>query len=95
MKIVNNLSIQKSLKMYSNQVRTKETKSASKLSKKDELMLSEEGKDVQLALKAAAKSEGYRAEKVRELKERIQSGNYELNMEKVAQKMIDDANIYD
>ncbi len=57
-------------------------------SKKDVISISGEGKDYQTALKALKNVPDVRAEKVKELYEKYQSGNYDVKGKDIADKML-------
>lgn len=87
MKIINN-NIQKVLKIYNNQNSKKEIKSAARLGKRDELKLSDEAREFQIALKALENTPDVREEKIEEIRQQIQSGTYEIDSKKIAEKML-------
>ncbi len=92
MKISNN-KIQKVLQMYSKQqVNTKNDK-ASKIGKRDELKLSTEAKDFQIAMEAIKKVPDIRRDKVDAIKSQVESGTYEVGSGKIVEKIFQDINI--
>lgn len=93
MKIFNN-NIQKVLNAYNKNTNTKKVKESNRLSKKDEFSISKEAKEIQRAMKAAKNSPDIRKEKIQEIRERINSGNYNVDAKKIAEKMIDEANMF-
>lgn len=54
----------------------------------DQVALSQQAKDLQLARKALAEVPAVRQEKVQELKARIASGEYDIDTQEVARKLI-------
>ncbi len=58
-------------------------------SQQDKISLSQEGKLLQEAQKAAADSPDVRQEKIENLKAEIQKGNYQLDSTKIAQKLVE------
>ena len=55
----------------------------------DSLEISEFGKDYQIAKKVAAESPDVRADKVKDIMERMKAGTYNVSIEDVAAKMAD------
>ncbi len=55
----------------------------------DSLEISEFGKDYQIAKKAAAEAPDVRADKVKDIMERMKAGTYNVSIEDVAAKMAD------
>lgn len=79
--------------MYSNQqIDTKNNKS-SKLGKRDELKLSNEAKDFQIAMEAIKKVPDIRKDKVDAIKSQINSGTYHVDSGKIVEKIFQDINI--
>lgn len=68
---------------------TTKTRKTDKASKQDELELSSTGLDYQVAKKAIQNSSDVRQEKVDDLKQRIDSGEYDVSNEDFAQLLID------
>ncbi|MBS4538150.1 flagellar biosynthesis anti-sigma factor FlgM [Clostridium sp. D2Q-11] len=91
MKIFNNNNIKNIMKAYDNKDK-KEVSENSRLKKKDEFTISDEAKDIQKALKVAKDSPDIREEKIREIKMKVDSGNYSIDPKKVAEKIIEDIN---
>lgn len=56
---------------------------------KDQVEISSLGKDYQVAKKAVANEPDIRADKVKDIKERIASGTYNVNMEEVAEHILE------
>lgn len=56
--------------------------------KKDVISISEQGKDFQSALKAAREAPDIRADKVDDIKQRMQTDTYEVSGKDVADKVI-------
>ena len=67
----------------------KSTKSVKGSSFSDKLEISQTGKDYQIAKSALKSVPDVREERVREIKERIASGTYNVNAEEVADKLIE------
>ncbi|HCR41447.1 MAG TPA: flagellar biosynthesis anti-sigma factor FlgM [Lachnospiraceae bacterium] len=67
----------------------KSTKSVKGSSFSDKLEISQTGKDYQIAKNALKSVPDVREERVREIKERIASGTYNVNAEEVADKLIE------
>ena len=59
------------------------------VNKKDRVEISQLGKDFQIAKQVVAQAPDIRQEKVNELKERMASGNYNVSLEEVADKMVE------
>ncbi len=58
---------------------------------RDELVLSDRAREIQLAMRTAKASPDIREERVRAIKEQIQSGTYSVPAEDVARMMLDRA----
>ncbi|MDF2802413.1 MAG: anti-sigma-28 factor, FlgM [Anaerocolumna sp.] len=58
------------------------------VSAKDQVEISSMGNDYQIAKKAVSESPDIRADKVQDIKERIASGTYNVNMEEVADNIL-------
>ncbi len=69
---------------YNNQLQKHDSK-VSQHKQQDQLEISSEAKELQESEKLHPKREAY----LQQLKKDIQTGNYEINYEKTAQKMID------
>lgn len=68
---------------------TKKIAGASKINNKDRVEISQVGKDFQVAKKAVAQVPDIREDKVKELKQSIASGNYNVSGEELADKMVE------
>ncbi|MFV0341929.1 MAG: flagellar biosynthesis anti-sigma factor FlgM [Anaerocolumna sp.] len=55
---------------------------------KDQVEISSVGKDYQIAKNAVAKTPDIRTDKVQDIKKRITSGTYNVNMEEVADQIL-------
>lgn len=55
----------------------------------DQFEISRTAKDYQIAKQAVASSPSVRADKVNEIKRRMESGEYNISMEEVANKMVE------
>lgn len=64
-----------------------------KANEKDSLNISETAKDFQFAMNEIKKLPDIRTEKVDKIKQQIKSGTYEINAEKIAEKIYQSANI--
>lgn len=72
---------------------TNDTRKVSKLqngNKKDSVEISQMGKDFQIAKHAVSSAPDIRQDKVDEIKKKLASGNYEISLEELADKMIND-----
>jgi negative regulator of flagellin synthesis FlgM len=65
------------------------TESAKKSGRSDQLEISQTGKDYQTVKQAVANAEGVRMDKVEEIKKRLASGTYDVSMNEVADKLLD------
>lgn len=70
-----------------NNMRTVE--STKKSGKSDQLEISQTGKDYQTVKQAVASAEEVRMDKVEEIKKRLASGTYDVSMNEVADKLLD------
>lgn len=92
MKINNIGNIQGMMNTYKNQgVKAVETKNTGRMGMKDELKISSEAQDFQTVLNAAKKVGDIRQDKVNEIKERVDSGRYKVDAQKIAEKMLSSA----
>jgi negative regulator of flagellin synthesis FlgM len=72
---------------------TNDTRKVSKSqngNKKDSVEISQMGKDFQIAKQAVSSTPDIRQDKVDEIKKKLESGNYEISLEELADKMIND-----
>lgn len=60
--------------------------------KEDQINISQKSKEVQFAFSKIKDVEEIRTEKVEKIKEQIKTGTYEINGQKIAEKMIKDTN---
>lgn len=90
MKIFNN-NINKIQSAY-NKNKTNIDKS-SKVDKKDQFIISEQGKMIQKAVKMAKDSPDIRKEKIEKIKTQMKNGNYNIDSKLVAQKILEDINM--
>lgn len=58
--------------------------------KKDSVEISQVGKDFHIAKQAVSAAPDIRQDKVEEIKQKLASGNYEISLEDLADKMIND-----
>ncbi|EOC99396.1 flagellar biosynthesis anti-sigma factor FlgM [Caldisalinibacter kiritimatiensis] len=93
MKITNG-NIEKALQVYRKQSSNdKKVSAAKKASKRDELNISNQGKDFQVAMKALKNTPDIRKEKVAEIKRQISTGTYNIDSGKIVEKILEDINI--
>jgi negative regulator of flagellin synthesis FlgM len=78
------------LEVY-NTNRIQKTEKTNKTMGKDVFALSKEGKDFQIALSALSKVPDIRQEKVQEITQRLQSGNYNVSAQELADKIVESA----
>lgn len=88
MKIFNNPNISQIMKLYNKSVKPIE-KYGKVTAAKDQLEISEKAKDFQVAMKAFKKLPEVRQEKVKELKEKIETNNYNVSGKEIADKIIE------
>lgn len=90
MKITNS-NIQKALGAYKKQEvkenNSKKTES-SRLKRKDEFEISNEGKEFQAIMKNLKNTPDVRQQKIDELKAKINSGSYKIDSDEIAKKML-------
>ena len=67
---------------------TKNTSAAARKSKRDEVTLSPEARQLQRILKEVHKADDVRSELVQRLKNEIASGTYKIDAEKLADKLL-------
>lgn len=91
---INNDGINKMLNIYKNQEKVSQTDKLGKMRKADQLNISSDARDFQLAMKAVKDNPDIREEKVLEIKRQIESGTYQVDTKKIAGKMVQDANIF-
>jgi negative regulator of flagellin synthesis FlgM len=70
---------------------TKSTTKAKSSSFSDQLEISQTGKDYQIAKQIVAKTPDIRESKVNDIKERIAAGTYQVSIEDVANKLVEQA----
>lgn len=88
----NNGNIDKIIQAYRKQEVSKENTKSSRISRNDELSLSDVAKDYQLAMNAIKKVPDIRKEKVEAIKEQIRTGTYVIDAGKIAEKILEDVN---
>ncbi len=76
--------------VYNKNQGVKKTKTEKKPSGSDEVKLSDKAIDFQHALRAFKEIEEFRTEKADLLKDQVQSGNYNVDGERLADKMLAD-----
>lgn len=75
-----------------NSEKTKSINQTAKVSKNDQLVISQSGLDYQIAKKAVAESADVREDLVNKLKTKIQSGDYQVSADDFANKVIESYN---
>lgn len=93
MKIHNN-NINKALNVYNNQITANKTSKSERGKRPDQLNISSEARDFQIAMEQVKKQPEVRIEKVEALKKQIEAGTYNVDPRQIAEKMMRDANIY-
>ncbi|KNF09660.1 negative regulator of flagellin synthesis, anti-sigma-28 factor FlgM [Gottschalkia purinilytica] len=92
MKIFND-RISKILEVYNGQQHIKNVNKNQAPKRRDELNLSSHAKEYQVAMNALKDVPDIRKEKVEEIKKQIQMGTYEIDSDKIVEKMFDTINI--
>lgn len=77
-----------------NSAKTSKVKGAQVSGKRDEVQISQAGRDYQVAKQAVAESSDIREDKVAQLKAQIESGNYKVEAGDFAAKLIEKYNAY-
>lgn len=77
-----------------NSAKTSKVKGAQVSGKRDEVQISQAGRDYQVAKQAVAESSDIREDKVAQLKAEIESGNYKVEAGDFAAKLIEKYNAY-
>lgn len=77
----------KVMQLYQTNNKTKTTK-VNETKSTDKVEISRTGKDYQVAKKAIANVPDVRMDKVNDIKKRMESGTYNINMEEVADKLL-------
>ncbi len=94
MRIDKNLNVQRAMKLYDNKNSKKwEAKKSSKESG-DKLELSSKAQEFKVAMGKLKELDEVREHKVKEIKSRIDSGNYNVSSEDLAKKIVDQALSY-
>ncbi len=96
---ISNNQMNKILSLYAQQSKATAAKgkttdpsaTAKPAAQRDELVLSDRAREIQLAMKAAKAAPDIREERVQALKEQIQSGTYSVPAEDVARMMLNRA----
>lgn len=76
------------MKVYNNMSSNKVNANKNKL-EKDNINLSERAKDYQFAMEKIKEVPDIRIDKVKDLKEKVQSGNYNVEGKKIVEKMFE------
>lgn len=82
----------KVMQLYQSNNKTNTTK-VNETKSSDKVEISSTGRDYQVAKKAIANVPDIRMDKVNDIKKRMESGTYNINMEEVADKLLE--NYYD
>lgn len=77
------------MQAYRKQEISKESSKANKVSKNDQLSLSDTAKDYQIAMNAIKNVPDIRKEKVEAIKEQIRTGTYVIDAGKIAEKILE------
>lgn len=93
MKINNGNNLNNIMKIYSKSQDLGQNKKIEKKGTKDQLQISPEAKEFQFALDKFKEVDDIRLEKVEAIKKRVQAGTYKVDTKKIAEKMIQDANL--
>lgn len=91
---IQNDAINKMLNIYNKQAKVEKTKEAKKAGKSDQLNISSSAREFQVAMEEVKKQTEIREQKVAEIKRQIESGTYKVDAKKIADKMMQDANVY-
>ncbi|AFS77319.1 negative regulator of flagellin synthesis, anti-sigma-28 factor FlgM [Gottschalkia acidurici 9a] len=92
MKIFGN-RIENILNIYRNNGNTKKVNKAQQSKKPDQVNISNMARDCQFAKNEVKKLPDIRTEKVEEIKRQIQTGTYEINADKIAEKIVESSKI--
>ena len=92
MKIFGN-RIENILNIYRKSGNTKKVNKTQQTKKPDQVNISNTARDCQFAINEVKKLPEIRTEKVEEIKRQIQTGTYEINADKIAEKIIESVNI--
>lgn len=87
---INPSQIAKAMEIYKTQKPASIGRGKKEESKKDELVLSDNAQAFQIALRAAKDQGPIDLSKIEEIKDRIQSGQYNIDSRQIAEKMVDD-----
>jgi flagellar biosynthesis anti-sigma factor FlgM len=89
--IISGKQVQSVLKAYGEQskaVKNTKTEKTGTVQKKDEVVLSSEGKEFAQILQSVKNLSDVREDKVKEIAQRIDSGNYQVDSKDVAEKIM-------
>jgi len=89
MKIFNNPNINKAMQIYNNKATEKINNTKGVEAPKDELQLSNKAKEYQIAMKAFKNLPEVREDLVRDLKNQIKQGSYNVKGGEIADKIIE------
>lgn len=87
---INPSQIAKAMEIYKSQKSSSLRSERKDKQQKDQLVLSDTARAFQLALKAVQRDDGIDYEKVKELKERFETGQYNVSSRDIADKMVED-----
>lgn len=87
---INPAQIAKAMEIYKAQKPAAPKAGSLKEQKQDELILSDKAQAFQVALKSMEKGDGVDYAKVQRLKREIESGEYDVDPNKIAHKMVED-----
>lgn len=82
------------MNIYNKQAKVSKSKETEKAGKSDQLNISNTAREFQFAMEEVKKQPDVRTEKVKQLKQEIEAGTYKVDAKKIADKMMQDANIY-
>ena len=91
---IQNTNINKMLNVYANQSNVDKTKKSEAVKKSDQFNISSVARDFQVAMQEVKKQPEVREERVATIKQQIASGTYRVDAKKIAEKMMQDANVY-
>lgn len=91
---IQNDGINKMLNIYKSQANIGSESNIKKANKSDQLNISDAARDFQTALKEVNNQSDVREKKVEDIKRQIERGTYKVDAKRIAEKMMQDANIY-
>ncbi|MDR5659769.1 flagellar biosynthesis anti-sigma factor FlgM [Serpentinicella sp. ANB-PHB4] len=93
MKIFNNPQLSKVMNLYNKNKSAAVDKAEGVKSKKDQVEISDKAKEFQIAMKAFKALPDIRENKVNEIKQRIETGSYNVSGQEIAEKMVQSVQI--